>query len=103
MKKLVAISLVFLLASCEMPKQATKTGQEVKKFKILAIDPPKHVYADLQEENGKVHKMVYISKHCNNWRKIKIGSEIKLTIVSYKLDNDSWQKIEAGPICPRSE
>lgn len=102
-----AAALTFLafasLVGCGMrPDQETtlvNSGQKV--FTILEIDPPKHVYVDLKDEKGQIYKHVYVSKHCNNWRQIVLGSTVTLTVNQYARGPERWESISAGPVCPR--
>lgn len=94
------ISSLVLLTACNPLVPTEKISSETKSFTILAIDPPKHVYVDLKDENGQEYKHVYVSKHCNSWRKIVIGSKIDLEVAQYKKGEETWSKIIARPVCP---
>lgn len=89
-----------ILSGCNPLVPTEKISSEQKSFTILAIDPPKHVYVDLKDENGQEYKHVYVSKHCNKWRTIVIGSKINLEVAQYKKGEETWSKIIARPVCP---
>ena len=99
----LALLALASLVGCGMrPDQETKlVSSSQKTFTILEIDPPKHVYVDLKDEKGQVYKHVYVSKHCNNWRQIVLGSTVALTVNQYVRSAERWESISAGPVCPR--
>lgn len=51
----------------------------------LLVKRPKHFYVDLKDSKGIMHKHVYVSKHCNSWREVQIGSQIILPVVTTKM------------------
>jgi hypothetical protein len=54
-------------------------------MRILSVNPPKHVYVDLvNEQTGEVWNHVYVSKHCNNWRNIPPEAKIDMYEYSYQ-------------------
>lgn len=79
-----------------------KSGEHTDTFTIVGVKRPKHFYVDLKDSKGIMHKHVYVSKHCNNWQKVKIGSQITLPVVTYKNEDGLYDKIEARDVCPRS-
>ena len=95
----VVLACVMTLSACT---SSEKVSEHKEEFTILAIDPPKHVYVDLKDSKGFIHKHVYVSKHCNHWREIQIGSQIALPVVTYKNEDGLYDKIEARDVCPRS-
>lgn len=95
---LVLVGILVVALTMERP---SLVGSETKTFTIEALDPPKHVYADLRDDKGTFFKRVYVSKHCNRWKEIKIGSSIVLTVNHYALAEKRWSEINAYPVCPR--
>lgn len=89
MKKLL---LILLLISC-IPKKIYYK-KDVYTFYIASVDPPKHVYIDVYriEPSYLFVEKVYVSKHCNNWRNIKIGTPLRLTEYLYYYENDPSKK-----------
>jgi hypothetical protein len=77
----------------EARKNITRTdlGVEVRRFKLLAYNPPKHFYVTLQAEDGSVMKSVYVSKHCNNHRQLQINEEYNLEVMKYTLSSTPGQ------------
>ena len=79
----VLMSSIALIACT--PETYEETARYRNTYEIIGINPPKHFYLDLKNvKTGVVHKHVYVSKHCNDWRKLKIGSRWDLTEVDYK-------------------
>ena len=59
--------------------------KKVVHMRILSVNPPKHVYVDLvNEQTGEVWNHVYVSKHCNNWRNIPPEAKIDMYEYSYQ-------------------
>lgn len=70
----------------------TDLGVEIKRFKLIAYNPPKHFYVTVQSvEDGWVYQSVYVSKHCNNHRQNEIGSEYNLEVMKYTLSSTPGQ------------
>lgn len=94
---LLLVGMFIMVLTMERP---ALVGSEKKTFIIEALDPPKHVYADLRDDKGTLLKRVYVSKHCNRWQEIKLGSSIVLTVNHYALAEKRWSEINAYPVCP---
>lgn len=101
LKTIILLATISALTACYKPTPIEITSQEYKTYSVTKIYPPKHFYVDLKDlKSGRVHKKVYISKHCNEWRKLKIGSQWSLTEVDYKRGDFYGTKIEgASTIC----
>ena len=64
----------------------TDLGVEVKRYKLIAYNPPKHFYVTLQSvQDHVIFKSVYVSKHCNNYSQNEIGAEYNLEVMKYTL------------------
>lgn len=62
-------------------------SREYKNYEVVGINPPKHFYLDLKEtKTGYVYKHIYVSKHCNNWRKLPLHSVFMFEEVIYKYE-----------------
>lgn len=85
MKKIIAaVAILGLVAGCSREPDIF-IGKETKTFEVIGINQPKHFYVDLKDVNtGQHYNHVYISKHCNDWRKLKMGSKWDLAIVEYE-------------------
>lgn len=78
MKHFLVTLIIFLLVSCA-GHQCEYEKTEWRDYKLLGLDEPKHFYIDVQDIlTGKIYKHVYVSKHCNEWRKLRIGETYKL-------------------------
>lgn len=72
--------LVFALI---FPPEHTKyevVKKEAVQVQLVGINPPKHFYVDIKETSGVIHKKVYVSKHYNAHRGLKLGT----TFTAYK-------------------
>lgn len=49
--------------------------KEAVQVQIVGINPPKHFYVDLKE-GAVIHRKVYVSKHFNEFRRIRLGTSI---------------------------
>lgn len=94
---LLVVAMLIVALTMERP---TLVASDKKTFIVEALDPPKHVYADLRDDKGMLFKRVYVSKHCNRWQEIKLGSSIVLTVNHYALAEKRWSEINAYPVCP---
>ena len=62
-------------------------SREYKNYEVVGINPPKHFYLDLKEtKSGYVYKHIYVSKHCNNWRKLQLHSVFIFEEIIYKYE-----------------
>ena len=60
------------------------------------------MYVDLRRADCTFFRSVYVAKHCNNWRRIAIGSSVALTVETYERDGKRWESIQASSVCPRT-
>lgn len=93
---LVLASLSFLaIAGCEPRKTDPIVAQNEKWFVVTEISQPKHFYVSFREEGTNYHfRREYVSKHCNAWKKLKIGSRWKLTEVVRKGENGLYSELQ---------
>ncbi len=75
MKTALAVALVlgsmllWLIFQIPQPLPKAYLPPQTRVFQLMDFDPPKHVYAFLQDvETHEIFPRVYISKHCNAWR-----------------------------------
>ncbi len=63
-------------------------GNELRRYKLLAMNPPKHFYVTLQDVNtGVISPSVYVSKHCNNYKTNVIGDEYNISVKWYVMSD----------------
>jgi hypothetical protein len=83
MKYLIVSIMVFFIASCAGHK-CEYDSEEWREYKLVSLDKPKHFYVDLKDvQTGKLYYHVYVSKHCNSWKNLKIGGTYKLKRVHW--------------------
>jgi hypothetical protein len=98
MKKIIyAFIAMLVLSGCE---HAVVESREVVTYKIVDVKRPKHFRVSLQDNNGRIFKNLSVSKHCNRWREVQVGSMINLTTDVMKLGDERWIDIHARSICP---
>lgn len=101
------IIIIFGVACYKINEHKTVTlAVETREFIILDVDPPKHVYVKVQDVlDGTIYK-VFVSKHCNRWQEIRIGSKVSLPrytkeYINFKPKKQVWTIGDAYDICPR--
>lgn len=99
---LLTIVLVMgLFGACAEEKQ--EVSDEIRSFEIVKINPPKHFRVDLRDvKTGIVYRSVGISKHCNRYREVKLGSVVKLRMKQFEqgASGRTTYQIFASKICP---
>jgi hypothetical protein len=96
LKTVLLISIgLSVLTGCEPRKQDPVVSAVDKKYAIVDINPPKHFYVDIQDvETKEIYKNQYVSKHCNAYQKLKIGSVWNFQEVTYKGEKGNYKVIE---------
>jgi len=94
------------LVGCE---KEVKTGQTTRSFEITALKKPvsgKHgrpFRVWLRDvETGRVYERVRVSRRCSGWRKVQVGSRVKLVEATYKSEKGRVRTAieNAQVICP---
>lgn len=95
---LTLIFSLFFIAGCGPRKDitpATVISSKQKTYEIVDINPPKSFKVDVRDvETGYVYKSIYVSHHCNEWRKLKLGSRWYFTEVVYQGKNSNYVVVE---------
>lgn len=93
LKNILLLATISALTECYKPTPIEITSKEYKTYSVTKIYRPKHFYVDLKDiKSGKVHKKVYISKHCNEWRKLKLVVNGVLLILTINVATFMVQK-----------
>ena len=102
MKHLRLLLLVFTLALVACSGY-TEVSRVPETFTIVDVNPPKHFRVIVMDYKGDTYE-VNVSKHCNRWREVKIGSMVTLTRVTQRHDKGHFSSYVTGGshICPRS-
>jgi len=88
-------SVLLALTGCERASHDPVISKTEKWFVVTEIQSPKHFYVSFREEKtGFQFKHQYVSKHCNDWRKLKIGSRWKLIEVVRQGKNSTYSELE---------
>ncbi len=99
LNRIILVFAFLILSGCDRPVYE-ETARYRNTYEVIGIDPPKHFYLDLKNvKTGIVHRQVYVSKHCNNWRKLKIGSKWDMFEIDYKRGDRYGTKIVTDGLC----
>lgn len=78
-----SITIFSFLSNMNATREANKytaSSVRIERFKLIDIDPPKHVYVNLESADGKAFNRVYVSKHCNGYQNNKLGDWYNLQV-----------------------
>lgn len=96
MKYLLCLITVLVMACAPNYENYDK---KVVNMRILSVDPPKHVYVDLvNEQTGEIWNHVYVSKHCNNWRNIPPEAKIVMYEYSYQQGDRKIRELDGHEV-----
>lgn len=95
------IIIVLFFATFKVDKTIVESTT-IKTYTIVDIKRPKHFRVSLQDERGRIFQTVAVSKHCNRWREVKLGTVVQLptSIMTKESGKERWIDIEARSICP---
>lgn len=95
-KIFVMLCVILTLSGCDMPPPDKEVAREYRQYRLLELNPPKHVYITVEDiKTGYVWNHLYVSKHCNSWRKIPNGSIWGFELVTYeKPDGSRYQELD---------
>jgi hypothetical protein len=68
---------------------------EVRSFVLTRVYRPKHFRVNLRDQKtGRMKIEVYVSKHCNSWRRTAVvGRVYNITLDTYLDDRDSTRRV----------
>lgn len=92
MKRFLFLALLVIgLTGCDLSSLKRKTiDVRAKQYVLVAVNRPKHFYIRLRDiETGRVTSELYVSKHCNSWRKARIGEVLTFNEVTYEYGDGS--------------
>lgn len=106
MKVLCIIFTLVSLTACSGKRREEEwpIRTEYKTFEVIGVSRPKHFSIDLKDvETGEVFYKQFVSKHCNHWRNLAIGSKWVLRWNTYKEHSGYRMEIEGvrGEFCDR--
>lgn len=91
----IIFAISAMLVGCEPYVPDPLLSTKKKTYEIVKINQPKHFYVDVRDvETGNVYKHQYVSKHCNAWRKLQIGSRWYFYENTYQGKNSAYVKID---------
>lgn len=65
---------------------------ENRRYKLLEINPPKHMRVRLQDVQSGYSAWASVSKHCNNWRDNEIGAEYNIDVKVLRKGDREWRE-----------
>lgn len=65
---------------------------ETRRYKLLEINPPKHMRVHLQDVQSGYSTWASVSKHCNNWRDNTIGDEYNIDVRVLRKGDREWRE-----------
>ena len=94
-KTTVAFALIagLLLAGCERQPDPVLSSTE-KWYEVTEVKRPKHFRASFRDESGKQTPLLSISKHCNVWERLHVGSRWLLTEVVRQGKNGPYTELQ---------
>jgi hypothetical protein len=64
---------------------------EIRRYKLLGYNPPKHFYVDLEDvETKQVYNQLYVSKHCNSHANNKLGDLYNISVTTKQQNDKTW-------------
>ena len=89
---LLALMIIYILIPDDKFNHAQVTNTQKVEITLLKIShPPKHFYCDLLDKSNNIAlRNHFISKHFNDWRKLKPGSSFKAKRVTYEVVKGEW-------------
>lgn len=96
----VVMAATVFLSGCVEPKKVV--DQKLKEYDIVGIKKPKRFKVDIRDlETGQVYLAQTVSKRCNVWDKLKLGSKWKFTEITYedKYGNKSYEVSGVTGLC----
>jgi hypothetical protein len=92
MSKVLTLIVVILIGCCH--EQQPKSF-EYRKYVLTGINRPKHFYIDLIEvDTWSEYKRVYVSKHFNKWRSLRLGDTLTLKVIKYKNGGNYYEEFD---------
>lgn len=98
---LVILLLMTPLAGCDI---VVETDSVTEQFTITRVKPPKRLYVDVIDKEGRSYH-VYVAKRCSNWRRIAVGSKVTLERRTYRYESGRTETSvhvrSSSDVCPR--
>lgn len=97
---LLAAAAIFAMTACKGP-EPIRTVE--KTYEITDLKRPKHFLVTVRDvETGQVNENLYVSKHCFEWGRLKVGSLWIFKETTYRWsDGSTYTEIDASDLCNR--
>lgn len=103
MKRFALLIAVLSLAACDAMERPVYQSQQVNVYDVVDIKQPKHFRVVLENVKTGERRQVNVSKHCNRWRELKLGTRFQFVEVTYVYPSSqkTFSDIEnVKSICP---
>lgn len=103
MKRLLLLCAIVSLAACERSERPVFHSQQINVYDVVDIKSPKHFRVVLENVKTGERRQVNVSKHCNRWRELKMGTRFQFKEVTYVYPTSQrfFSEIEnVKSICP---
>ncbi len=101
MRLFIPLLIMIPLAACDA---RTKVSSVDEQFTITKVKPPKRLYVDVADSEGRSYH-VYVAKRCSNWRSIVVGSKVTLQRNTYRYESGKTETAVSvrspSDVCPR--
>jgi hypothetical protein len=102
-KLLLGILASLTITACDSTPNILISSKMVE-YKLVGMKRPKHFRVDLVDmSTGNLYTNVAVSKHCNSWDTVQLGTKYTLETRVYisKDKTNQYTNINARKICPR--
>ena len=100
---IMGLAIVGVMCMILLQEKPVVHSRQWVTYELVGWKPPKHFRVDLRDTTtGKVHRNVYISKHCSRYKELYVGKKFTLEEVVYHYVEAQkiYTEINARSVCP---
>jgi hypothetical protein len=83
MKRLMLLCAVLSLTACDWMESPVVHSYQTNTYRVVEINRPKHFRVVLENVKTGERRKVSVSKHCNRWRELQMGTQFTFNEVTY--------------------
>ena len=85
MKRFALLLTVLSLTACDMDWMESPVvhSYQTNTYRVVEIHQPKHFRVVLEDVKTGARRFVNVSKHCNRWRELQMGTQFTFNEVTY--------------------
>jgi hypothetical protein len=85
MKRFALLLAVLSLTACDMDWMESPVvhSYQTNTYRVVEINRPKHFRVMLENVKTGERRKVNVSKHCNRWRELQMGTQFTFNEVTY--------------------